>query len=600
MKRLLVSALSVLLLLGSIPFFMIAAEPEEGETDTSSTTVTEDTQPSTSDSTATTPSESEPTDPTETGENTTGSTTGTTVSPQPTFDFVEQKREYDSQTKILSVTWNYADNADYDVVAVVAGDHRLSVKGSGGFFEVDLSKLSPGEYELGYILQSMTDGMEYLQPADTVVVAGKHTLKIDLQVNDVFLKVTLLDTNDDPVPNYPLVLTLNGVQKNATTNEKGEYSYRASDTLKKVTCVAPSREMGSVAYAGATASWEEMGSTQTTREDWEPEFPTVTYTRWSATKLPIKTEKPQTYATIKGAGTTSMVDSLVALNASFDEGVVMSFGLQNDDFHQKARLLVSPELYTSLVGNNKATVMMTLSHNGFQITDQHISQAVWGRSDYSPYTEIKRVALTLGLQFVDENKNTTAIPVAPTGTYRVRIPVPEEMAKSNKLAIAVVGDTSLSQLTEAKVQNGYMEFETNAFTSIAILGFGYAETTTGGGFPWGYTLLILIGLVMIAGALLLLYFFVWRKPVPLPAEGAEVDVKPAEEPSAVVTASPTAEEILEELAPVQEINPDVFVVDPLPQDAPVPVEIKQDLYSQAPETEECIDLYSSNDRQPHA
>lgn len=573
MKRLLISVCCVLLLVGSLPFVMTTAEPEQTGTEETSTTTGEVTQTTDiADTTATT----ESTDPT--------ASTETTEQTQPTsaaFVLSEYSRQYDETTGILSVSWNYAEGDGTDVVGVNVGSTPYSITGSHGRFSVDLNGLSAGVHAMQYVLR-LPDGSNQVLDVNPLEISGSQALSILMEVEGTTLRAWLTDGDGMPVADYPLQFTLNSTTVNYTTNQNGEITITANAELTAVTCVAPSRTIGLVRYIGTSASWQKSDGTMTTQSDWDDTQSTTSRTRWSATQATVTTGAVQTYATITGAGTTSVEGSNVAVNVTFDEGVVEAFGLDNSDFEEKARLLMTADMYSTLVGDTKATVMMTMGYNPFQITDQHISQLVSGKSKYSRYADIKRVAVTLGLQFVDEEQKTVDIAVAPEGSYTVRMPVPESMLHCPVLAVAIIEQDGLSHLIDVQVKNGYLEFVTNGFTSVAVLGFGDGAVTAGGGVAWQLIVLLVAGLAMLTGAGLLMYFFVWRKPATVPAEATE-----SPEP---------ADSANDDMEVAEEIRPSAaeFMIDQIMH------EPAQDLYSQAPAEDDGVDLYSSDDRRPRA
>lgn len=563
MKRLLISLCCVALLAGAVPLLAVSEGEDETDATTSSTTTFSTT------------------------ESTTTTTTTTTQAGSP-FTFMEYSRTYDETTGILSVTWNYASGGgDVAVIGVVVGGTRYSVSGTESQFSANIGKLSGGSYPLQYILL-MADGSTAEHTMDPLIVGTTRALLLSLSVQDAVVSAVLTDENGQAVANYPLQFVLNrATTVNRTTDQNGRVNLTVSGTLTTVSCAAAGRTVGAVTYIGTSTFWErnegEAPSTQPQDDD-DEDVTTTSRSRWSATMPTVTTGAAQTYATIQGAGTTAVEGHDVAVNASFDEGVLGAFGLDEEDFHKSARLLMDADLYSSLVGDTKATVMMTLGYNAFEITDQHISKLVSGKSKYSRYTDIKRVAVTLGLQFVDENKKVVPITVAPEGSYTVRLPVPESMVDCPVLAVAVIEKDGLSHLIDVQVKNGYLEFVTNGFTSIAVLGFGDHAVRTGGGVAWQLIVLLVAGILMLAGAGLLMFFFVWRKP---PKEAVAMGLSDGDG---------TAED---DTAPAEDLTSATeFMIDQLlSEQAGQPMESAHDQPLSESE-EESRDLYSSDSRRP--
>lgn len=506
MKRLLVSLCCVALLTGAVPLLIAADETEPPTTSTTSSSTGTETTPTTESTGSTDPTES------------TGSTGATDpTNPPQDFTYSEYNRIYDEESGILSVIWNYAQGGGADVIAVVVDGREYAVSGSMGRFSVDLGQLSAGSHTLAYVFR-MPDGTTRTEQMEPLVRSTTEALTLSMDVQPGVVTAVLTNSAGQAVADYPLQFILNlATTLNYTTDSNGRVSFTVSGTLTSVSCIAPARTIGAVTYNGASASWQSDSGEVTNADpsdDEEDDWTTTTRSRWSATQTTRTTGTVRTYRTIQGAGTTSTEGAQVAVNVTFDEGVVEAFDLTNDDFNQRARLLMDAGLYSSLVGKTKATVMMTLGYNPFEITDQHISELVSGKSRYSRYTDIKRVAVTMGLQFVDENQQIVPIEIAPEGSYTVRLPVPESMVDCPVLAVAIIEEDGLSHLIDVQVKNGYMEFVTNGFTSIAVLGFGDHAVRTGGGVAWQLIVLLVVGVIMLAGAGLLMYFFVWRKPKP--------------------------------------------------------------------------------------
>ena len=563
MKRLLV-CLCCAALLGSAH-----ARPGLAEGETEPTT---DTTVSSSATTATTSTEPEP-DPTP------------TMSPTPTFQFAEYSRTYDASTGVLTGSWNYAAGGGAEATAIIVDGVQHSASGSGSQFSARVGSLSGGSHTLQYVFR-LSDGTNQTVTAETLHINIKRSLRLSLTAQGSRTVATLTDDTGAAVTDYPLQFTLNrATTVNRTTDQNGRVDMTVNGTLTTVTCVAPGRTVGGIQYTGVSEIWQAdvtSDSTATQATDEEAES-TTSRTRWSATQKSVTTGANKTYATIQGAGTTSVEGQNVVVNATFDEGVVDAFGLENDDFNKRARMLMSAELYSSLVGDSKAAVMMTLGYNGTEITDQQISKLVSGKSKYSRYSDIKRVALTMGLQFVDENKKTVAIQVAPAGSYTVRLPVPDSMLDCPVLAVAMIEKDGLSHIVDVQVKNGYLEFVTNGFTSIAVLGFGDHAVRTGGGVAWQLVVLLVAGVLMLAGAALLTFLFVLRKPKKVAADGVEEDA-PAQD-AEQADGSDTHTEVASEFMIDQLLNEHATN----PQDLPQRQEPDEDSY----------DLYSSDSRRPH-
>ena len=182
-----------------------------------------------------------------------------------------------------------------------------------------------------------------------------------------------------------------------------------------------------------------------------------------------------------------------------------------------------------ILGDTASSMMLLLQTSSFEITDHHISAAISGKSKYSLFhaDETLRIPLELSMQIVNSTLHIDT-PVSLSNTeVTIELPVPKSMRKTSKYTVtaAAFDENGKLQLFDTTVKDGIMSFKTNGLTPVVNLGFEKPSGMgVGGGTPALAVALIIFGILMLGGAVTLLYFFFLRKPVPEPAEQAVSDI----------------------------------------------------------------------------
>ncbi len=510
MKKWIPVILSMILLLSAVSP-LVLAENENAAT-TTSTVATDST--STSTSTAT---DSDPT----------SSTTKPTV---PGVDY-KFKLSFNQNTKILTVTWVRPNNT-VSVDSIVVGGTKKKIEDNTGSFGISLSNFLPGEYNIAFIMSN--DGVlsEPVTVKDTVKIPGSLDTLMTVKVDHGSIIATITDESKRPIAEYPITLYF-GTEKQdvGVSDANGRVTFNVvapgEDTLVK--CVADDKTIGVVTYKGCEATLtnsppltqgtDVSETTQTMVENTTAKTTRKT-SKSTTTKEPTSKSTVATYAVIAGAGTTAVSGEKIAVNVSYDSQVQKNFGYSQAEFDANARMLVNKELYSEIVGDTNGTLMLMASTSAIDITDQHISAAISGRSKYSTFNseEALRLPVDLSLLYVDSSKNINTTMGMPASEVTVVLPIPKEMADTKKYTIvaALCDANGITKLLDTSVEASTLQFTTNTLSSVVILGFKspLSLVANSGGIPTIVIVLITIGILMLGGAGTLLYFFFLRKPLP--------------------------------------------------------------------------------------
>lgn len=444
------------------------------------------------------------------------------------FNFKENARTFNGNTGELKVEWN-AEKADGTVLAaVMVNGQRHTVNDTSGRFTVKVGNLAPANHPITYVFR-LASGTEVTEKAADLEWEGnvKTILKLDVENNRIV--ATLTDSYGNPLKGYPLTLKVATTSLKDETDQNGRvvFNVMPPEDRRTVSCIAENRQDGKITYTGTTASLAPStivtGTPDTQKPTNAPQTqpprtnPTVNVPTavTPGTNPPTTAGTQATYPVIRGAGTTAIQNDLIALNVTYDEGILRQFGMQQADFSDRARLLVSQELYNSLVGGSKSTIMLSARYSAIQVTDQHISAAISGKSAFSTFdaSETERLTIDLGLLLAEANASDVMLPLSPAGDYIIQFPVPASMQDSPVIGVALTNENGLVELTEAKVENGNLTFTVKQIATITLLGFPKdGDGGNGGSVPTLVIILLVVGVLMLVGAGLLLYFFVIRKP----------------------------------------------------------------------------------------
>lgn len=435
----------------------------------------------------------------------------------------------------ITVKWNAKENIGTSVQSVKIGSEEFPVNDETGMFDVDFSSLDPGNYSMTYIL---SDGKP-VAASSKVQRGGDLATDMSLSFNNGRLEAKLTDQNGNPVASYPIRLYIDGVESaGGKTNSSGIFSAIVSSSANEIVCDAEDQTIGTIHYTGCKKSISVSGDTTNNDQKTtaKAQIPTSSVTKANSDNdKSTAATTAATYAVINGAGTTKISGDNIAVNVSFDTQVAKNFDYSNTDFAARSRMLINKNAYSNIVGDSTASLMLLAKTPANPVTTQNISAAINGKSKYSSYNaeDTKSVSLDLSMILYDKAQDDTTLVSAPDTEVTVELPVPKSMSDSKqykKIVAAVYDDTGITNMIEADVKDGSIQFKTKQLSTIAILGFKTPENlnTKGGGIPTFSLIMIITGLLLLGGAVTLLYFFFLRKPIP--ADDTRFDTMPLPEP----------------------------------------------------------------------
>ncbi len=461
------------------------------------------------------------------------------------FVFREVSRQWVGTS--LQITWNSNEaSADTEIEDILIGGNSFDFTMSGDkTLEVDTSDLAAGVYTVAY--EYVTGAVQKTATGASLVVSGTAKVTLSAVINsDGTVTVTAKNANGTPIAGYDLLLTIGNMSGiTGKTNAKGTYtSYITAEIGQTVTYEGKMTTVGDVTYAAAekqslkrqqvttttttaptttvttttetteTTTTEESTETTTTVEESTTTVATTTLDKEAG----ASTTKVQANATVLGAGTTAMKDGKVVINVSTDEAALQLFGCDADTFAGKARLFMSQDDYTGLIGrNNDNLLMLNVLTSNQPVSETQLRAALANASDFAGYAESERTWITFDLSFLilDKAGNTVPVSAMPIdSTYTVELPVPASMKKCDELAITLMDGDGLMTPVKVAVSGGTFKLQINALEPYTLIGFGAEGSGNAGGVSIWVVLLFVAGILLLAGAGVLLYLFVLRKPAP--------------------------------------------------------------------------------------
>lgn len=416
--------------------------------------------------------------------------------------------------------WNEDDSPyGWAVTEVLVDGVRYGAQSIVGNLTFDMKDILPGSHKLSYVF-SAEGGKEIILPVKDLVRTGEADTSVEVTVVNNRITATVTDAWGRPVVGMPVTLTMgNTTLMTVNTNSKGVAAFNVAPDGGAVTCAAEgfTSEDGVTYRASVGTLGTSPGTTGgTTGNGTTGERPGTTVrpgTKKPTTTTARSTTTARTYATIKGAGTTGVEGDDIVLDATFDTGVVDAFKLKKDDFLGKARFLLPKATYQDIVGSSNGILMMQVRSSAIQVTDAQISAAIANVSKFSLYhaENVRRVTVDISLLFNSGGKEAT-MSALPNANYTVQLPVPKDMKDIKLIAVAATNESGISTPVAAKVENGYLRFDTHYLANFTILGFAEAEEQAVSRVPTLVIVMFVIAGVLFVGAVLLFYFFVLRKP----------------------------------------------------------------------------------------
>lgn len=434
------------------------------------------------------------------------------------FTFVEYERTFDGDTGRFYVRWNEEEAGSWTINRILVDGVGYRAESLGGNLTAALIDIPHGAHKLSYVFAAGDKTVTL--PVEKLVRTGEVDTNVDVAVVNNKITATVTDFWGQPVAGMPVTLTMgNTTLMIVNTNSKGVAAFNVAPDGSVVTCAAGGfTSADGVIYRPSTGALGTSQSTTagTTGNGTTGDKPATTarpITKKPTTTTAGPTTTAKTYATITGAGTTGVEGDDIVLDATFDTGVVDAFKLKKDDFLGKARFLLPKATYQDIVGDSNGILMMQVRSSAIQVTDAQISAAIANVSKFSLYhaENVKRVTVDISLLFNSGGKEAT-MSALPNANYTVQLPVPKDMKDIKLIAVAATNEAGISTPVVAKVENGYLRFDTHYLANFTILGFAEAEEQAVSRVPTLVIVAFVIAGVLLVGAGLLFYFFVLRGP----------------------------------------------------------------------------------------
>jgi len=473
------------------------------------------------------------------------SPTTPTTSTGPDFEVdLEFNFEYTSfYSNYLKITWGQKGTGEvpdgYTVELAKIGNIAEAVNDSTGEFEVDVTDLRPGLYTAIFTVKYNDNLSKNYFAAEKVPKGGELNISIKLTESNNQLVAYVFDEYANPVSGALVKLCIrNDIRETLETDESGYARFKMLLPQDKsdVYCVVEGFEKNighnqviKYVYIG-NGEWLEGDKNTTTSRKATATAPTTSRgsttktvkTTTTIEKTAAPTSAKATLPIVWGPGTTSVTpEGLIAINLSFDTGVLNAFNYSSKDFESRSRMLVSSEFYKSITDSTSVLYLLAQSSD-MEITDQQISEAISGKSKYSLFHPEETLRIPMNLSLVINNKSLNTVgPVSLDGEEAVvELPVPKSVKASKYTFVAAeFGKDGITSFLDTSVEDGIIKFKTKNLSSVVLLGFknpvGYRS---GSMILTPSLIMIIIGLVLLASAFVLLYIFFLRKP----REGAEI------------------------------------------------------------------------------
>lgn len=471
------------------------------------------------------------------------------------FEFREMSRQWVGTS--LQITWNSNEaTADTEIEDILIGGNSFNfTMKDDKTLEVDTSDLAAGVYTVTY--EYVVGATQKTATGADLIMSGVANVTLSAVINgDGTVTVTAKNASGAPIAGYDLLLTIGNMSGiTGKTNANGAYtSYITAEIGQTVTYEGKMTTVGEVTYAAtaqqsvkrqqvttttttvptttATTTTESTDTTETTTTEESTET-TTTVTESTTTvatttvdkEAGASTTKVHTNETVLGAGTTAIKDGKVVINVSTDEAVLQLFGCDANAFAGKARLFMSQDDYTGLIGrNNDNLLMLNVLTSNQPVSETQLRAALADASAFAGYAETERTWITFDLSFLilDKAGNTVPVSAMPIdSTYTVELPVPASMKKCDELAITLMDGDGLMTPVKVAVSGGTFKLQINALEPYTLIGFGAESSGNAGGVSIWVVLLFVAGILLLAGAGVLLYLFVLRKPAPAAQSKAE-------------------------------------------------------------------------------
>ncbi len=417
-----------------------------------------------------------------------------------------------------------------------------------------------------------TTGVTQIEPQTLEV-----ELDVSVQGNGLFA-ITATDREGRPVAGYRLYVQVGAMTfNNAVTNANGVYNclnrWNANDKLTYGSYGDAAQVIGINTYlpvarvtianpnapttAGTTVSTTTTTAGQTTTTAKQETTSTEEVTGTTTTVVEAGST---TVGLIFGDRTTAYRGDKVLTNVVTDNTVLTQFGYERQAFLANAGLEISKKDYGAIAGNfGNYTVMLNVGAATVIPSTTMLEAALKDSGTYGHYQMNDHQVTTFHLSLIVLDSTGEVVPQSnypANATYVIQLPVPESMKDADELAITIPAENGLQTPVPVEVHDGCIRLQVNALPeNYTLIAFAKEEQ----GSDVFSLILYIVGGLLLIGAGLLLYFFVFRKPKPAAEENQdEVDVPE-------IAALPQDDE-----DNIFSGRTDIPAVDPAPTQEPIP------------------------------
>lgn len=227
-----------------------------------------------------------------------------------------------------------------------------------------------------------------------------------------------------------------------------------------------------------------------------------------------------------GDRTTSYKGNDVVSNVATDSTVLGLFGYDQTTFLSSAALQIDKNQYTALVGKyGNYSVLLNITAATALPSETMLNAALTGSELFGEYSANERKVINFRLSLLVLDSTGAIVPQSelPAGmTCVVKLPVPASMKESDKLAITMPSANGLQTPVAVEPHDGCIWLRVDALPENYTL-IEFTEEENGSDII--SLMLYIAGVLLLGGAALLLFLFVFRKPKAATAVNEdEVDV----------------------------------------------------------------------------
>ncbi len=352
--------------------------------------------------------------------------------------------------------------------------------------------------------------------------------KLVIMEKDGKVAARLMTTSGAPAVGVPVSLQIGSTKMPAvTTDAQGYavflYAFPRDDTY--IYCSSELTLVGNVSYKAAAAAVGKKGGnttttttatgTVTTDNQTTTAGMTTVYTG-KVTTTTKKTQNTEKLTMYTATGTTGKEETHLTVDFSFDSGILDAFKVEQNDFAQTAKLLLTPECYAGMLGDINGGLAMSVKISQATVTDEQIAAAMTEDAVLSlaDAANIERMVLDLSLQIRDaQDAVFYNVSNVAQGEYVIQLPMPHAMRGAQTIAVSVVTADGVSKPVYAHIsKDGFFRFETMyPVGTVVVMGIkgSVLGALTGHAVGWAVTFLV-IGLLCIGGAVFLYVRYVHR------------------------------------------------------------------------------------------